>query len=54
MGLCPSIPHEAGLEALYKKLEERLEKKISSSDSVNMDEFLLKNNYFEFDSKVKK
>ena len=54
VGLYPSIPHEAGLEALYEKLEERVEKKIPSSDLVNMAEFVLKNNYFEFDSKVKK
>ena len=54
VGLYPSIPHEAGLEALYEKLEERVEKKIPSSDLLNMAEFVLKNNYFEFDSKVKK
>ena len=52
--LYPSIPHEAGFQALYEKLEERAEKKISSSDLVNMAEFVLKNYYFEFDSKVKK
>ena len=39
---------------MYKKLEERMEKKIISPDLVNMAEFALKNNYFEFDSKVKK
>ena len=54
VGLYPSIPHEAGLEGLYKKLEERVEKKIASSNLVNMAEFVLKNNYFEFNSKVKK
>ena len=54
VGLYPRISHEAGLEALYEKLEERVEKKIPSSDLVNMAEFVLKNNYFEFDSKVKK
>ena len=31
-----------------------MEKKIISSDLVNMAQFVLKNNYFEFDSKVKK
>ena len=50
----PSIPHEAGLKAPYEKLEERVEKKIPSSDLVNMVDFVWKNNYFEFDSKVKK
>ena len=54
VGLYPSIPHEAGLEALYEKLEESVEKKIPSSDLVNMAQFVLKNNCFEFDSKVKK
>ena len=54
VGLYPSIPHEASLEALYEKLEERVEKKIPSSHLVNMAQFVLKNNYFEFDSKVKK
>ena len=50
----PSVPHEPSLETLYEKLEERLEGKIPSSDLVNMAEFELKNNYFVFDSKVKK
>ena len=54
MGLYPIILHEAGLETLYEKLKERVQKKIPSSDLVNMAEFLLKNNYFEFDSKFKK
>ena len=54
VGLYPSISHEAGLEALYEKLVERVEKKIPSSDLVSMAEFVLKNNYFEFDSKIKK
>ena len=54
VGLYLSILQEAGLEALYEKLEESVEKKITSSDLVNMAEFVLKNNYFEFDSKIKK
>ena len=52
VGLYPSIPHEAGLNALYEKLEQRSHKVVSSRDLVNMAEFVLKNNYFEFDSKV--
>ena len=52
MGLYPSIPHEAGLNALYEKLEQRSDKKVSSTDLVNMAEFVLKNNYFEFDTKI--
>ena len=52
VGLYPSIPHEAGLNALYEKLEQRSDKKVSSTDLVNMAEFVLKNNYFQFDTKV--
>ena len=54
VSLYPSIPHERGLEAMYEKLEERVEKKIPSSNLVNMAVFVLENSYFEFDSKVKK
>ena len=54
VGLHPSIPHEVGLLDLYEKLKERVEKKVPFSDLVNMAEFVLKNNHFEFDSKVKK
>ena len=54
VGLYPSIPHETGLKPLYKKLEERVEKKVPFSDLVNMAAFVLKNNYFKFEAKVKK
>ena len=54
LSLYPSISYGAGLEALYEKLEEKVEKKFTSSDLVNMTEFVLKYNKFEFDSKVKK
>ena len=53
VGLHPSIPHDAGLKALYEKLEERSDKKVPSADLVEMAEFVLKNNFFEFDSRVK-
>ena len=54
VGLYPSIPHNEGLKALYEKLEERLSyKNVSSADLVDTAEFALKNNFFEFDSKVK-
>ena len=53
VGLYPSIPHDAGLKALYEKLEERSDKKVPSADLVEMAEFVLKNNFFEFDSRVK-
>ena len=38
-----SIPHNAGLEA----------KKVASADLVHVAEFVLKDNFLEFDSKVK-
>ena len=47
VGLYPSIPYDVNLEALFEKFDERMEKKIPSSDLVNMAEFVLKNNYFE-------
>ena len=53
MGLYTSIPDDAGFKSLYKKLEERSAKKVPSADLVDMAEFVLKNNFFEFDSKVK-
>ena len=54
VGLYPSIPHNAGLEALRKALDNRENKKISTDDLTKMAEFVLKNNYFEFNAKVKK
>ena len=43
--LYPSIPHQAGLEALKKHLM-RDNKFTSTGDIVKMEEFVLKNNYF--------
>ena len=53
VGLYPSIPHEAGLRALKEVLDRREEKKISTEDLVKMAEFVLRNNYFEFNGQVK-
>ena len=53
VGLYSSIPHDAGLEALNKKLEERSSKEVPSVDLVDMAGFVITNNFFEFDSKVK-
>ena len=53
VGLFPSIPHDAGSTALYEKLEERSDKKVPSVDLVHMAEFVIKKNFFEFDTKVK-
>ena len=49
----PSIPHEAGLKALEKALNNRTNKTFSTKNLVKMATFILKNNYFEFNSKVK-
>ena len=53
-GLYPSIPHEAGLNALREALDNRVNKHIPTDNLLKMEEFVLKNNYFEFNAKVKK
>ena len=53
LGLYPSIPHGLGLKALHEKLEERNYKSVPTAGLVNMADFVLKNNYFEFDSCIK-
>ena len=53
VGLYPIIPHEAGLRALKEVLDRKEDKKISTEDLVKVAEFLLKNNYFEFNGQVK-
>ena len=52
VGLYPSIPHDTGLKTLYEKLEEKTEKKIPSGNLVEMADFVLKNNFFKFDTKI--
>ena len=53
VGLYLSIPHDEGLEVLRKQLNAFNNKSISTEDPVKMAEFVLKNNYFEFNSTVK-
>ena len=53
VGLYPSIPHELGLNAIKKALENRERKSVSTSDVLKMLGFVLKNNYFEFNGNVK-
>ena len=53
LGLYPSIPHDAGLKVLEKALNNRTDKKVLTEDMVKMAKFVLKNNYFEFNGKVK-
>ena len=52
MGLCPSIPHEAGLKALREVLDKREQHTISTSELIRMADFALKNNYFEFKGQI--
>ena len=53
VGLYPRIPHEAGLKTLEKALNNGTNKKFSTKDLVKMAKFVLKNNYVEFNGKVK-
>ena len=53
VGLYPSIPHQDGLEALSIKLDQREEKVIPIENILEMAWFVLKDNYFEFDSMIK-
>ena len=51
VGLYPNIPHGEGLASLYKFLENREDKKISSDTLAELAETLLKK-IFEFDEKT--
>ena len=48
VGLYPSIPHKADLEALRRRLNKRETFEIPTEDIVQTAEFVLKNNFFEF------
>ena len=48
VGLYPSIPHNAGLEALKTVLDKRENHSIPTEKLVKMAEFVLKNIFFEF------
>ena len=50
--LYPSIPHKVGLKALRNALENRNYKEIPTENLIKMAGFILKNNYFEFNSSV--
>ena len=50
VALYSCIPHDTGLKVLHEKLEERNDKSVPTADLVDMAEFVLNNNYFEFDS----
>ena len=51
--LYPSIPHKAGLKALKNALDKRKQKHIPTEKLINMVEFVLENNFFEFNGSVK-
>ena len=46
--LYPSVPRQAGLEALREAVDKRKTRKVPTSKLVKMVEFVLKNNYFQF------
>ena len=48
--LYPSIPHQVGLNSLKEALDKRPLKKIPTDDLIKMAEFVLSNNFFEFNS----
>ena len=53
MGLYPSVPHEAGLRALREVFDKREQHTIPTSELIRMADFVLKNNYFEFNGQIK-
>ena len=54
VGLYSSISHDSGLEALRKAFDNRENKNILTDNLTKMAEFILKNNFFEYNGKVKK
>ena len=52
VGLYPNIPHGEGLASLYKFLETRENKQISSDTLAELTEIVLKNNISKFDKKT--
>ena len=54
VGLYSNIPHDKGLLALRKRLDEREEKDVSTGTLVELAELVLKNNIFNFNEKTSK
>ena len=54
VGLYPSIPHGAGLEALRKRLNERETPGVPTEELIKMADFVLKNSFFEFNGEMKR
>ena len=53
VSLYPSLPHTAGLVAFRDALDNREVEKTPTEDLVKMAEFVLRNNYFEFNGSIK-
>ena len=53
VGLYPSIPHNARSKALKNALDKRKQKHIPTEKLISMAEFVLKNNFFEFNGSFK-
>ena len=54
VGLYPGIPHGVGLEGLRKRLNEREIPRVPFEELIKMADFVLKNNFFEFNGEVKR
>ena len=52
VGLYPNIPHDEGLSALRKRLNERDKKDVSTDTLVELAELVLKNNISNFNQKT--
>ena len=53
VGLYPSILHNVGLKARKQALDKREQEKVPTEDLLKMAEFILKNNFFEFNGNIK-
>ena len=51
-GLYPNIPHNEGLDAMRKALENRGDHSVSTDTLLELADLVLKNNFFEFDGKT--
>ena len=54
VGLFSNIPHGEGLVALRKRLNERETPRAATEELIIMADFVLKNNFFEFNGEVKR
>ena len=51
VGLCPSIPHGEGLEAIREALDRRENPGVATDTLVGLASLVLENNYFEFNDR---